>query len=75
MLQSIFDILQSIGNFFNSLIDFVIGLFNDLIYIVSLLGSITVHLPALFGWLPSVISVVLISLFGIAVIYKVMGRE
>lgn len=74
-MQTIIDFFKTFIDIVVSIVDFVIQLFSDLIYVVGLLGEFVLRLPDFFGWLPSVAVTLLISTFTIVVIYKVLGRE
>ena len=67
-LKSIFDLLSS-------LVTFIIGFFQDLVYMISLLGKFIVSLPSYLGWLPSAFVSSVLLIFSIVVIYKILGRE
>lgn len=75
MLETIKNILIDIGNFFTTVFDFVISLFEDLVYIVQATGKAVTSIPSLFSWLPSPVLALLITIFGVVVIYKISGRE
>lgn len=57
------------------LIDFVVDLFEDLIYMIDLLGRFIVKIPIYLGWLPAPVIVLVSTTFGIVLIYKIIGRE
>lgn len=75
MLETIKEYFQIIVDGFNSVIDFVIGLVQDLIYIIKLTGAFVAKLPDLFSWLPAEALVLVLSIFAVVVIYKILGRE
>lgn len=74
-MDGIISFLKGIGEAITTAFDFLIGLFEDLIYIIQLLGKVIVSIPGYFSWLPAELVGLLIALFAIVVIYKVMGRE
>lgn len=75
MLETIKDFFLSLGNVITSLVDFVVGLIEDLIYVVILCGSFVLKIPSLFSWLPSEAVALIVTIFAIVVIYKILGRE
>lgn len=75
MLETIKDFFLSLGNIITSLVDFVVGLFEDLIYVVVLCGSFVLKIPSLFSWLPAEAVALIVTIFAIVVIYKILGRE
>lgn len=74
-MQAVADFLKNIGNLLLSVVDFVIGLFEDLVYMIKLIGKFLVELPYYFQWLPSELMSMIILIFGVVVVYKILGRE
>lgn len=74
-MGALLDVLKYIGNLLVSVVDFVIGLFEDLVYMIQLLGKFLIELPFYFSWLPEKLVAMLILIFGIVVVYKILGRE
>lgn len=75
MLGVIKSFFLGITNVITSLIDFVVGLVEDLVYMVKLLTTFIAKLPQMFSWLPSSVVAILLTIFGVVVVYKIMGRE
>lgn len=75
MLRTLVDFFLGLKNVITSLIEFVIGFISDLVYVVRLCGSFVLKIPTFFSWLPDVAITLIITIFGIVVIYKVIGRE
>lgn len=74
-MDGIIGFLRGIGSAIVAAFDFIIGFFQDLIYIIQLTGKFLLQIPAYFSWLPAELLSMLVVLFGIVVIYKIMGRE
>lgn len=74
-MDAIAKFFEAIGDAIIAAFDFLISFFGDLVYAIQLLGKVVISLPSYFSWLPSSISSLLITLLGIAVIYKILGRE
>ena len=74
-MQAVADFLKNIGNLLLSVVDFVIGLFEDLVYMIQLIGKFIIELPYYFQWLPSELMSMIILIFGVVVVYKILGRE
>lgn len=74
-MDAVISFFKGIGNAIVSVFDFVISFFQDLIYIIQLLGRFLSQLPNYFSWLPADILALLLTLFAIVVIYKILGRE
>ena len=75
MLNTIKDFFLGLADVISSLVDFVINLIQDIVYVVKLCGSFVVKIPAYFLWLFSSVFVLIITIFSIVVIYKILGRE
>ena len=69
------DILEGIVLFFKSVYDFVVGFFEDTVYVIRLTAHFVAEIPDYFSWLPTECVVLIVSIFAIVVIYKVLGRE
>ena len=67
--------LKSIFNLISSVVSFIIGFFQDLVYMISLLGKFILSLPTYLSWLPPTFITAVSLIFTIVVIYKVLGRE
>lgn len=74
-MDALLQFFKGIGNAITSVIDFVIGFFQDLVYLIQLTGRFLAQIPNYFSWLPSVVVTMLIVLFSIVVVYKILGRE
>lgn len=74
-MDAVISFFKGIGDAIVAVFDFVISFFQDLIYIIQLLGKFLAQLPGYFAWLPSDILALLLTLFAIVVIYKILGRE
>lgn len=74
-MEDIINMLEGFIDGVLGLIDFVVTMIEDLVYVISLTGEFVANIPDYFSWLPSVHVTMLISIFGIVVIYKVLGRE
>lgn len=75
MLKKIWNVVKDIGSFLSKTVEFILDLFEDLVYIVELLGEVVLDIPEYLGVFPTVIVSAVISLVGIAVIFRVLGRE
>lgn len=69
------DVIASLGQFASSGFDFVIGIFEDIVYMIQLTAEFVAGIPDYFSWLPAEAVALIVSIFSIVVIYKVLGRE
>lgn len=74
-MDAILGFFKGIGDAIISVFDFVISFFGDVVYIVQLTGKFLVQIPTYFSWLPAPLLGIVVAVFGIVVIYKIMGRE
>ena len=74
-MDAIIGFFKGLADIITAVIDFVVGLFQDLIYMIQLLGQFIVNIPDYFVWLPSGVVAVIVTIFAIVVIYKILGRE
>lgn len=74
-MQAILDFLKSIMDTITFLIDFVISLIGDIVYLIQLTAQFLINIPVYFAWLPSEYLSIIVALFGIVVVYKILGRE
>ena len=74
-MQAIIDFFNTIGSVISTVINFVVKMFSDLVMMLQLLAKFIVNIPNYFGWLPSAVVAVIVSIFSIVVIYKILGRE
>lgn len=75
MLQTIANFFTGIADVVTSLIDFVVGMITDIVYVVKMTNEFVAKVPLYFAWLPSPVITVIVSIFAVVVIYKILGRE
>lgn len=74
-MKAIADFLQAIGNAILAAINFVVGFFQDIVYIIQLTGKVLAQIPSYFSWLPAELLAIILTIFAVVVIYKILGRE
>lgn len=74
-IKNVGKVVTDIGNFFSTVIDFVISFVEDVVYVIQLTAESVAKIPDYFSWLPESVIVLLVSTFAVVVIYKVLGRE
>lgn len=74
-MDALLSFFKGIGDAIVSIVDFVIGLFQDLIYMIQLLGQVVLNIPAYFSWLPGEVIALVVLAIGVVVVYKILGRE
>lgn len=75
MLDTIVEFFKGFIDVITSVVDFVISLVQDIVYIVKLCATFVAKIPSLFGWLPTSVVTIIVMIFAVVVIYKVLGRE
>ena len=74
-MSAIIDFFSSIADGISAAFDFLIGIIQDLVYIVKLTAKFLVSIPSYFSWLPSEVFGILAIILSVVVIYKILGRE
>lgn len=74
-MTAIIDFFESVINAITSVIEFIINFISDTIYMITLTGKFLLQIPSYFSFLPSVLLTMLVTLFGIVVVYKILGRD
>lgn len=74
-MQAILDFLEGFIETVTSVIDFVIGFFDDIVYLIAITGQVLAQIPSYFTWLPSELIALLGVLLALIVLYKILGRE
>lgn len=74
-MSSVIEFFKGIGEAIVVAFDFLISFFEDLVYVIKLLGKFILQIPSYFSWLPAELLIILSSIIAIVVIYKIMGRE
>lgn len=74
-MGAIIDFFTGIADFVTGAIDFLIGIISDIVYLVQLTAKAVAGIPSYFSWVPPQILALLLTIFGIVVLYKILGRE
>lgn len=74
-MQPLLNWFASVSDIISTLIDYVVGFFNDLVNMVKMLGQAALVIPKLFSMIPAPVVVALAAGLAIAVLYKILGRE
>lgn len=75
MLETIKDFIVGIGDMINTAWDFLIGIFEDIAYLIKLLYTFLADIPSYFSWLPVDVVAVIVTIFGVVVVLRVIGRD
>lgn len=73
-MSAIIDFFSGIADFFSSIVQFIVSFFEDVVYIIQLLGSFLAEIPNYFFFLPAEVLAILLTVFGVVVIYMIVGR-
>ena len=74
-MQAVIDFFVGITDVVTSLIDFVVSFVQDIVYVIQLTGAFVLKIPLIFSFMPSEVLGVIVLMFGVVVVYKVLGRE
>lgn len=75
MLEYIANLLSSIGQFFSSIGEFIVDMFLDIAYVVSLMKEVSPFIGNFLSIFPGVVISLITATLGIVIIYKFVGRE
>lgn len=74
-MVEIITFFKGIGSAISSWYSFLLQFYKDLVFVVKLTAKFLSELPQYFSWLPGELLALVISVLGIVVVYKIMGRE
>lgn len=74
-MKGIIEFFESIKDGIVAAYEFLVGLIEDIAYMVEMVGKFVAKIPSYFDWLPTEILAVVLIGFGIVVVYKILGRE
>lgn len=75
MLDSIFEVLSTIGDFFASIGGFIVSFFSDLVSFVKNLGSIGSQVSDFMSGFPAYFVTGTLALIVIMVLLRLLGRD
>lgn len=73
-MQVLIDFISLIGELLLSIVDFVVTLITDIVFIVQLAGQAIAAIPGYFSWLPAPILALVGTGIAVIFIYKIAGR-
>lgn len=74
-MQALLDWFVSFSVTISSLIDYLIGMIQDLVKMIWMLAMSAVELPLILSFLPGPIVTLCATFLTAAILYKVLGRE
>lgn len=74
-MKAIVNFFEGIGAVILAVVEFVISLFSDLVWIINTLVWAVGEIPSLLSWIPGEILAILTITLSVVMIYKIMGRE
>lgn len=74
-MQVIVDFLKGIANFCSTLLDYVVSTVRGTGDVLTMLKDFTANIALYFSWLPGEYVAIILIVFGVAVTYKILGRE
>lgn len=75
MLSTIKDFIVGIGDMLMTAWKFVIGIFEDIAYLIKLLHEFVTDIPSYFSWLPAEVVALIVIIFGVVIVLRVIGRD
>lgn len=74
-MQTIANFLAGFGKILVGIYSYLRNIVDSAVYILQLLTYFAVNIPKYFAWLPGEFLGILGVAFGIAVVYKILGKE
>lgn len=74
-MSGIIQFFTGIADIISAIVNFIVTIFKDFVYVIKLLFSTTRNIQIYFNWLPSTIATLIVTAIAIAIIYKVLGRD
>lgn len=74
-MEAIGNFLKGIGDLLMGLVDFVVGFIEDIVYMITITAKAVASIPGYFTWIPGEVLALIVVIFGVVVVYKVLGRE
>lgn len=75
MIDSILSAIENIVGFLDTIWEFVVNFTTDTFSMIKLVGETLSKIPSYLKWLPPEFIVGVVAIFGVVVIYKILGRE
>lgn len=75
MLDGIFNVLADIGDFFASVVDAIVGFIDDLVQFAISLGEIAGQVSTILGGFPVFFVTGILTLIGVMILLRVIGRD
>ena len=74
-MDAIINFFAGIADLIASAFQFLIDMVSDIVYVITLTGKAIAAIPSYFAWLPTPVVALLVTIFGVVVVYKILGRE
>lgn len=75
MLKSLVELVGNVLSLLGGLFSVICKIFEFIAFLFDLVIKFVVSIPDFFFWLPTEITVLLVSIFSVVVVYKILGRE
>lgn len=74
-MDAIISFFSGIADGALALVEFMLSMVEDVLFVVQLTGEFVTKIPSYIDWLPTEVVAIVVSLFGVVVVYKILGRE
>lgn len=74
-MGAIVNFIEGIGAGILSIVDFVGGFIEDVLYLVQITAEFVAQIPDYLSFLPAELLALITTIFAVVVIYKILGRE
>lgn len=74
-MSGILDIFSPLFEFFEFIYNVLATFFDGFVGVVKMLGFVMGEVNTIFLWIPAPITRIILMILGVAIFYKVLGRE
>lgn len=74
-MKGILEFFEGIKDGIVTAYEYLVGVIEDIAYMVKLLAGYVDKIPDWFDWLPAEVLYILLTIVAVVVIYKILGRE
>lgn len=74
-MSAIINFFKAVANGLIAIVEFLGSMIADILYVVQLTGEFVSQIPQYLSFIPAPVLTIILSMFAVAVVYKILGRE
>lgn len=74
-MSAIINFFKAVANGLIAIVEFLGSMIADILYVVQLTGEFVAQIPQYLSFIPAPVLAIILSMFAVAVVYKILGRE